>query len=213
MDLARTYRIETDRLIIRCYEPADAAKLLEAVKISLDHLLPWMPWARQEPESLETKINRVRLARGQFDLGQDYTFGIFNKTDNELIGSAGLHTRGCVQMREIGYWISVTHINKGYASEAVSALTKTGFEVEGLARIEIHCTPENIRSRRIPEKLGYRLERTLKHNVQDVNGNPRDTMIWVMLREDYEQSPARDHHLKAFDIVGREILLRQTIKI
>jgi hypothetical protein len=43
--LHKTYRIETDRLVIRCYQPSDAAMLLAAITESLDHLRPFMPWA------------------------------------------------------------------------------------------------------------------------------------------------------------------------
>jgi len=33
-------------------------------------------------------------------------------------------------------------------------LTKAGFEIEHLERIEIHCAPNNIRSQRKPKKIG-----------------------------------------------------------
>jgi len=47
------YRIQTDRLLIRCYSPEDAPKLKEAIDASLDHLRPWMPWAKDDPETLD----------------------------------------------------------------------------------------------------------------------------------------------------------------
>lgn len=206
MEIARTYRIETDRLVIRCYEPSDASKLKDAITESLDHLLPWMPWAKSEPEDIEAKINRLRLFRGQFDLGQDYVFGIFDKSERELIGSTGLHTRLDKNAREIGYWINVKYINQGFAMETVSALTKIGFEIEQLTRIEIHCAPDNIRSQNIPKKLGYELEATLKNRTTDTFGNLRDIMVWTMFKQDYKLSSIRKINLKAFDILGREII-------
>src|ERR1700759_5294954 len=36
------YRIETERLVLRCWNPADAEALKEAVDASIEHLLPWM---------------------------------------------------------------------------------------------------------------------------------------------------------------------------
>jgi len=129
MQLAKAYRIETERLVIRCYDPKDAILLKNAIDKSLDHLRPWMPWAHNEPESLEIKTARLRKYRGQFDLGIDYVFGIFNKEETILIGSTGLHTRPGEEAREIGYWIHQHHINKGYATEAAKALTIVGFEI------------------------------------------------------------------------------------
>ena len=205
MELARAYKIETERLVIRCYKPTDAPKIQEAITQSLDHLLPWMPWAKNEPESLDAKISRLRLFRGQFDLGQDYVFGIFNKSETELIGSTGLHTDVGKNAREIGYWINVKFIGQGFATEAVTALTKVGFEIEHLERIEIRCAPDNVRSQSIPRKLGYKLEATLKNRIKDTSGNFRDVMIWTMFKSDYETSPIRELDLKAFDIMGRTI--------
>ena len=69
--LAKTYKIETERLLIRCYEPSDAKLLKISVDESVAHLLPWMPWAQNEPETIETKMDRPRKFRGQFDLGID----------------------------------------------------------------------------------------------------------------------------------------------
>ncbi len=205
MQMAKAYKIETERLIIRCYQPTDATMLQDAITESLDHLLPWMPWAKNEPETLDAKIERLRLFRGQFDLGHDYVFGIFDKTESELIGSTGLHIKVENNAREIGYWISVKHIKQGYALEAVSALTKVGFETEQLSRIEIHCAPDNIRSQAIPKKLGYQLEATLKNRTTDTSGNLRDVMIWTMFKTDYEESIIKDFKLKAFDVIGRKI--------
>jgi RimJ/RimL family protein N-acetyltransferase len=37
------YRIETERMVLRCWDPADAGLLKEAIDASLDHLRPWMP--------------------------------------------------------------------------------------------------------------------------------------------------------------------------
>lgn len=83
-------------------------------------------------------------------MDQDYSFGMFNKAGTVLIGSNGLHTRIGEKAREIGYWIHARHIQQGYATETVQALTKVGFELEGLDRIEIRCAPNNLRSQRIP---------------------------------------------------------------
>jgi len=203
MDLSRTYKIETERLIIRCYEPADAMKLHEAISISADHLRPWLPWMQQEPKSPATRASLIRYFRGQFDLGLDYAFGIFDKTEKELLGSTGLHTRIGKNAREIGYWINIKYLNRGYATEAVSALTKVGFAIEGLSRIEIHCVPENVRSRQIPLKLGYTLETTIPG---DTHGDAKNIMIWTLSKKDYEDSPLQNLPLRAFDFMGREII-------
>jgi len=204
MDLAKTYRIETERLVIRCYEPGDASKLHDAITRSLDHLRPWLPWVQHEPKAPEARVDLVRMFRGQFDLGMDYAFGIFDKMETEVIGSTGLHTRIGKNAREIGYWIGVDHIGKGYATEAVSALVRTGFAIEELSRIEIRCAPDNTSSRHVPEKLGFRMEGVIQRTLSD---DIVDTMIWAMTKKDYESNPIRHMQIKTFDLAGRSIFL------
>lgn len=204
--LAKTYKIETERLIIRCYHPKDATLLKKAVNESRAHLLPWMPWAKSESEeSLEIVRERLRKWRGQFDLGEDYTFGIFDKAERTLLGSTGLHNRLVKDAREIGYWIHVHHVKQGYALEAVKALTKVGFEIEQLKRIEIRCALNNLRSQNIPKKMGYTHEATLKNRMTDTNGNPRDVMLWTLFKEAYEKSALPAFPLKAFSVVDERI--------
>ncbi len=204
--LARTYKIETDRLIIRCFEPRDARLVKISIDESLKHLIPWMAWAKNEPESIEQKIERLRKYRGQFDLGQDYNFGIFSKDEKHLVGATGLHTRLGENAREIGYWINVNYLRQGYATEAVQALIKVGFEVELLDRIEIRCDPKNIPSQSIPKKLGFLHEGTLKNRTPDTICALRDVIIWSMTKEDYVGKGIADFKLKAYNIINDQII-------
>ena len=71
------YRIVTPRLVIRCWNPPDAPLLKKAIQTNVDHLLPWLPFARNEPEELQVKIERMRHWRSRFDSDGDYTYGIF----------------------------------------------------------------------------------------------------------------------------------------
>ncbi|MEL6658611.1 MAG: GNAT family protein [Bacteroidota bacterium] len=204
--LARAYRIETERLVIRCYQPQDAELLKRSIDESLEHLLPWMTWAKNEPESIQVKRERIRRFRGEFDLGLDYTFGIFSRDEQQLIGSTGLHTRIGKNAREIGYWINANYVQQGYATETVSALIKVSFEIEELERIEIRIIPENRASQRIPKKLGFLYEGTLKNRMADTEGQARDMMIWTMFRSDYLRGDHADFPCQAFNIADEQIL-------
>lgn len=200
------YRIETERLVIRCWNPADAPLLAAAIEASVDHLSPWMPWARDEPSPMDERIERLRRFRGLFDLSQDFVYGIFNLDETQVLGGSGLHTRRGKEAREIGYWIHVDYINRGLATESSAALTRVAFEVDGVRRVEIHCDPENVRSAAIPEKLGFTHEATLRKRPVEGSDEPRDTMIWTMFLDDYPGSAAASLEVRAFDVIGRKIL-------
>ncbi len=202
------YRIQTPRLVIRCWQPADAPLLQAATTQSLDHLLPWMPWAHNEPEDLQTKVERLRRFRGLFDLGQDFIYGIFNLDESQVLGGSGLHTRAGEGAREIGYWIHRDYINQGLATETAAALVSVAFEVDKVQRVEIHCDPANVRSAAVPRKLGFTHEGTLRQRTPFLEEELRDRMIWSLLRSEYADSPAAKYELVACDVIGQIILAK-----
>ena len=199
------YRIVTPQLVIRCYNPQDAPLLAKSVTESLEHLLPWMPWAAAEPEPLDAKVERLRRMRSNFDLGLDYVYGIFNQQENRLLGGTGLHTRIGSDALEIGYWIHKDHINHGYATETSAALTKVAFEIHKVERVEIHCSVENSRSAAVPRKLGFNLEATLRKR-SFAYGHLSDQMIWSLFSDEYPNTPSARLESAAYDAAERRIL-------
>jgi RimJ/RimL family protein N-acetyltransferase len=199
------YRIETKRLVIRCYNPSDAPLLAESVTESLDHLRPWMPWVYNEPEPIEEKIQRLKIFRGNFDLGQNYTYGIFNPEGTKLVGGTGLHTRLGESELEIGYWIHKDYINQGLVTETTAALVKVAFELIHIHRLEIHCDPGNAASAAIPRKLGFTHEGTLRAKTRFLDGWS-DSMIWGLLETEYPDSPSSQAQIKVFDANGQQVL-------
>ena len=199
------YRVETERLVIRCWEPRDAPLLKAAVDASLDHLRPWLPWAWHDPQPLEEKVELLRGFRGHFDLGHDYIYAIFNRDESQVLGGSGLHLRRGPGAREIGYWVAAAHIGQGIATEASAALMKVAFEHDGVERVEIRCDPENLASARVPAKLGFIHEATRRRLPVGRNGQPRDSMIWTIFADEYPASPAASIGIEAYDAAGRRI--------
>lgn len=200
--MAVPYQIRTPRLLIRCYHPLDAPLLKTAVDESLIHLRHWMPWAQYEPTSLEVKVQRLRMMRGQFDLDQDYTYGIFSADQQRLLGGTGLHKRLGPRALEIGYWIHVRETGQGYATEVAAALVKTAFECTKVDWLEIRCDPNNLASLAVPRKLGFVHEATLRKRDLTPLNQPRDTMIWTIFREDYLNSELTKQELEWQDACG-----------
>jgi RimJ/RimL family protein N-acetyltransferase len=200
------YRIQTERLVLRCWDPQDAPLLKAAIDANLEHLWDWMPWAREEPQDLQTKIGLMRRFRGDFDLGNDLVYGIFNLEESQVLGGTGFHKRVGKDALEIGYWIHVDYINRGLATETAGALTQVAFRVHAVKRVEIHCDSDNVRSAAVPRKLGFVHEATLRRRDLTPAGEPRDTMIWTLLDDEYPTSPAASATIQAFDAIGRRIL-------
>jgi RimJ/RimL family protein N-acetyltransferase len=192
--------------VLRCWNPTDAPALKEAVDSSLDHLRPWMPWAEDEPQPLDQKVALLRRFRGQFDLGQDFVYGVFSSGEEEVVGGSGLHTRVGEGAVEIGYWIRESRAGEGLATELSAALTRVAFEVCEVDRIEIHTEPANERSMAIPHKLGFMEEARLRRRLPHGEGRePRDAVIFSLFREDFAGTPSSSAQLEAYDAVGERI--------
>jgi RimJ/RimL family protein N-acetyltransferase len=177
--------IRTERLIIRCKRPADAPLLKRAVDSSLDHLRQWMPWAMNEPSELWVIEDRIARFQREFLSSDDRTYGIFNAEETEILGGVGLHPTGYPGTWELGYWLRADATGHGLATEAAAAITQAAFAELDAQRIEIRCDPRNLRSARIPERLGFRLEKILIADTLTPTGEPRDTMVWAMTAEEF----------------------------
>ena len=199
------YRIETERLVIRCWQPHDAPLLQEAIEASIDHLRQWMPWAHEEPRTLDDRIDLLRHFRGQFDHGQDFIYAIMASDEQRVLGGTGLHTRVGDDAFEIGYWIRADAVGNGYASEATATLTAVAFRVCGVDRVEIHVDPANTASLRIPERLGFTCEARLRRRLPPVvtGGPPADMAVYTMVAEEFDTSAAASARYSAFDSAGR----------
>jgi RimJ/RimL family protein N-acetyltransferase len=139
---------------------ADAEQMAEAVSANLEHLRPWMPWA---PDSAARQVEAQRAwhreVEGQWEGGSDYTYTLREDPGGPVIGTFGLHRRIGPRAVEIGYWVHVDFVGRGYATSGAAALTQVALGLSGIARVEIHTDEANTVSAAIPRRLGYRLDR------------------------------------------------------
>ena len=127
----------------------------DAITRSVDHLRPWMPWIAYEPATLQDRIALIRQWRSEWEEGGDSTLGIFH--DGAVVGGTGLHRRGDPHTLEIGYWIHVDHLRRGFATEAARALTEVALEIPEIDEVRIRHDKANRASAKIPRTLGYSL--------------------------------------------------------
>jgi RimJ/RimL family protein N-acetyltransferase len=200
------YRIETARISLRCLEPKHVELVARAIDESLEHLRPWMGWARSEPASHEQRLERLRTNRGHFDLGSDYTYGLFDKQGERLFGIAGLKLGQIVDERELGYWLHPAHTQQGLMHEAALALVRVAFDLESLDALEVRVDPDNVRSARVAERLGFEGPELDPLSVTGPDGEKRDSHLYTLVRVRYASSEARGSELQAYDVLERRIL-------
>ena len=199
------YRIETDRLLMRCWSPADALTLRACLDDNDQHLRPWIPFMKDEPRSLQETAEWLRTIRAGFDLRQNYRYAVFGPEEESLLGENMLLGRVGPGAFEIGYWTDRHATGQGYASESTCALIRVAFEIEKADRLEIMCEPENVPSAAIPARLGFTHDATLPKRSTNSEGKTCDLMVWSLFAEDYPTTPAAQTEMLAFDCLGDPI--------
>ncbi|WP_226674842.1 GNAT family N-acetyltransferase [Mesobacillus jeotgali] len=165
-------QLETERLLLRApNRTGDGSIVNQAIRDSFNELKAWLPFAQKLPAVEETEIN-LRKAHINFLKRESFRFLIFDKTTNDFIGTATLQgIDWSIPKCEIGYWINTKFSDSGYMTEAVKALTNFGLHQMEFKRIEIRCESTNLKSRAIPEKLGYELEGILRNDDLSADGS------------------------------------------
>jgi RimJ/RimL family protein N-acetyltransferase len=166
-----------------------------------------MPWARFEPQTIDEKIELARTFRGEFDLGTNFVYGVFEPDESRALGGSGLHPRGGEGSLEIGYWIRADALGRGLATEVAAVLTRVGFEKLELDRVDVQVDPENERSLNVARKLGFVEEGRLRRRLppKEDDGPRRDSVIFSMLVEELPASRCMESNYVAFDPLGREL--------
>lgn len=122
----------------------------------------------------------VATLRGEARAGRVLPFVV--TFEEQLVGqlTIGGVQYGSLRGAHIGYWIDQAHAGRGIIPTAVALASDHAFGVLGLHRVEISMRPENERSRRVAEKLGYTYEGE-RHAYLHIDGAWRDHLVYVLL--------------------------------
>ena len=113
--------------IVRKYERSDAEALGIAVTESCEHLRPWMPWIKFEPQTVTQRAELIKTWNSSWEDLTDFVMGIF--LDDRVVGGTGLHLRGPANTVDIGYWVHVGYTGRGIASRVAQELTTETFRL------------------------------------------------------------------------------------
>ena len=151
--------LKTDHLTLRPFRDSDLQDLYEYAKVDgVGQMAGWMPHRNMEES---------RAILDMF-IREKKTFALEHQ--GKVIGSLGIDCYNekdypeftALRGREIGYVLSKDHWGKGLMPEAVQAVIRYLFEVEGLDFLICGHFERNTRSRRVIEKCGFRYIRTVR---------------------------------------------------
>lgn len=180
---APEWPLETERLLLRPYEPGDLAAF---------HAIRSQPevvrYLYQDPLSLEqarAKVERLVASRGLEAEGDWLSAAVTLRESGELIGDVAFNWMS-VQHRtgEVGFVVDPRHQGQGLATEAARTMVDWGFGTFGLHRIIGRTEARNAASARVLEKLGMRCEAHLVEN-EWVKGEWQSELVYAILDREW----------------------------
>ncbi len=142
--------IETDRLVLRPPQPSDAEAITAGIGV---RDVAWNLGRAPFPYALKDAEAWIKAQTKARDKDQEYTF-LITTTSQGVIGAVGI-SDFFEGVWEIGYWLAKPHWDKGYVTEAASALLDWARSTKGLDRFSSGHFIDNPASGRVLEKLGF----------------------------------------------------------
>lgn len=169
--------LRADQVELRRWHDTDLDALHQATEESLDHLVPWMPWAADHGRRQTAEF--LTRTHDEWEHGQAFGYAIISGA--AVIGSCGLHRRIGAGGLDIGYWIHPRWTGQGLATAAAAALVHEGFRLADIDRIEIHHDAANRASGAVALRLGFtEVERIHVPEGPSAPGEVGVDVIWRM---------------------------------
>lgn len=159
--------ITADRLDLRELGPGDDELVAEVLSAGEPEALP--PGAPSDPGKVSGW-----LAEGAHQLrhaGEGVHLAMLDRERGRLVGAIGLfHADWEVRSAEIGYGVRSDERGKGYATEALIAVSRWALSAGGIQRAYLTANVDNLASVRVAEKAGFHREGTLRRAGLEPDG-------------------------------------------
>lgn len=181
-DMATYIGINTSRLLLRSIRQDDAKDLFRYHSDSVvNRYQGWIPSTIDDvSQFIETRLSQQINVNDTW-----YQFVIIMREQDKLIGDIGIHfpDQDVIHV-EIGWTLDKEWHGKGFATEALTRLLNYIFHDLDKKKITASMDPENIKSIALAERLGFKREAYLKHNVL-AGGKWCDDLVYSMRKDEW----------------------------
>lgn len=176
-----TQRIETDRLLLRRFVPADAEDMYNCWA-SDQEVTKYLTW----PAHSSVEVSRMVLSDwvSRYEDGSFFNWAIEWKKSGRVIGNISVvRISEPIDEAEIGYCMGRAYWGQGIMPEALKAVMDYLFDAAGFNRIVAGHDVNNPKSGRVMEKAGMKAEGVLRGAGKN-NQGICDVVLHSMLRSD-----------------------------
>ena len=173
------------RVFLRPPKRRDALRWQNLRLSSKKFLVPWEPKWDSSSTSRRAYMRYLKNSNYLANMDRAYSFLIFRKDDKNLLGGINIGNirRGVAQSASIGYWIGKQYTRQGYMKEALDTLIPSLFIDLRLNRIEAATLEENIASRNLLMKIGFKKEGKLRKYLK-INDKWQDHILYSLIEND-----------------------------
>lgn len=176
-----------EELSLKLAEEKDAERLFKITDNSRAYLREWLPWL-DFTKKVEDSRDFIKGTRQGYAENKSMTTLILYK--GEIVGVAGYNTLDWTnKVVTIGYWLDKDYQGNGIMTRVAEALTDHAITELGMNRVDIRAAVENVKSRSIPERLGFTLEGKIRQ-AEWLYDHHVDHAVYGMLAEDWEKRKA-----------------------
>jgi ribosomal-protein-serine acetyltransferase len=169
-------------LELRLLEERHAPAVFALVDEDRGDLREWLGWVDASKTEEDTRAF-IRAALERFASNTGITAGIWFQ--ERFAGVIGTHRIDWLNRSvELGYWLGSSFRGRGIMTDSCRCLLQHAFHELELNRVEIRCAAGNARSRRVPGRLGFTHEATLRE-AHLLHGRHRDLEVWSLLRREF----------------------------
>ncbi|MGH3967071.1 MAG: GNAT family N-acetyltransferase [Mycobacterium sp.] len=179
-------RVGAGVIRLRPVRMRDAAQWSRVRLADRSHLEPWEPsmetdWAVRHTISSWPAVCSSLRAEGRNGRMLPYVIELDGQFCGQL--TVGNVTHGALRSAWIGYWVSRSATGGGVATGALALGLDHCFGPVMLHRVEATVRPENVASRAVLAKVGFREEGLLRRYLQ-VDGAGRDHVLMALTVEE-----------------------------
>ncbi|WP_188207619.1 GNAT family N-acetyltransferase [Alkalibacillus aidingensis] len=147
-----TYRID-EGLALRILDVGDKEEVFKLTDEARSYLREWLPWVDRVKEVSDTE-EFIKMTKKGFAENQSLNAAIVYQ--GEVVGVAGYNLLDWTNhIAHIGYWLGEGHQGKGIMTRVARALTDYAIFNLMMNKVEIRAAEGNVKSRAVPERLGY----------------------------------------------------------
>jgi ribosomal-protein-serine acetyltransferase len=159
-----------------------AGDLFKTIDLNRQYLREWHPWVDML-RSVSDAEKVLAAWHQQYANNRGFYAGIWHK--GQFCGVINhLNVDWVNRVTILSYWLDAGHQGKGIMTACCQAMVEHSFYIWKLNRVTIECVTENIRSRAIPERLGFKLEGIVRQ-AEWLHGRYADHLIYGLLRSEF----------------------------